>query len=132
MTVEVENIDQKDSIRHGRDERLTRQDQFTAVRVNGRSFAGRYCVINILKTSPDGFCRAAFSISRRYSKLAVDRNRARRLFREVFRRVKGGLDGCWIIFVPRQKMKKAGMQDVLDDASIAIGKILEEYSGNTY
>ena len=103
--------------------RLTRQDQFSLVRLKGHSSAGKYCVVNILEMPPDGMRRAAFSISRRFSKLAVERNRARRLFREVYRRVYGSLPIAWVIFIPRHRMLSAKREDVLRDASRCIQAI---------
>ena len=108
----------------GRVSRLRNRSEIAAVRNGGQSCAGRYCVVNILQTPPDNLRRAAFSISRRYSKLAVERNRARRLFREVFSRIYGELPPCWVIFVPRQQMKGAGMWEVLDDARKSVARIL--------
>ncbi len=106
--------------------RLHNGSEIAAVREGGRSCAGRYCVVNILQTPPDNSRRAAFSISRRYSKLAVERNRARRLFREVYSRLCGELPESWVIFVPRQRMKEAGMWDVLADARSCVERILAD------
>ena len=104
--------------------RLNRQDQFTLVRSKGHSFAGRYCVVNILELPPDGIGRAAFSISRRYSKLAVERNRARRLFREVYRRLFPRLPVAWVVFIPRHRMLSAKLDEVLEDAARAAQTLL--------
>lgn len=106
-----------------RTDRLVRQDQFQLVRSNGVSAAGQYCVVNILRKPPDNMSRAAFSISRRFSKLAVERNRARRLFREVYRIVSDELSGCWVIFIPRHRMKGRKLSDVLEDARGCISRI---------
>jgi len=110
----------------GRTGRLGRKNQFDLVRSNGTTVAGQYCVVNLLKTPPDDESRAAFSISRRFSKLAVERNRARRLFREVYRRIALELPICWIIFIPRHRMKSAKMNDVLEDAKHSIRQILNQ------
>ena len=75
---------------------------------------------------PDGMGRAAFSISRRYSKLAVERNRARRLFREVYRRLREHLPIAWVVFIPRHKMLSAKLDDVLEDASRLTRSLLED------
>ena len=117
-----------DDIHSGRDGRLVRKNQFDLVRRSGTTVAGLYCVVNVLKTPPDGASRAAFSISRRYSKLAVERNRARRLFREVYRRMSSELAGFWVVFIPRHKMKTAKMGDVLDDARGCFGRILADWA----
>jgi ribonuclease P protein component len=55
----------------------------------------------------------AFVISRRYSRKAVVRNRARRLFREAYRRLLPDLSDAWLLFLPRHHMQRAKMQDVL-------------------
>ena len=112
----------------GRNGRLGRKNQFDLVRRSGTTVAGLYCVVNVLKTPPDGASRAAFSISRRYSKLAVERNRARRLFREVYRRMSSELAGFWVVFIPRHRMKTAKMGDVLDDARGCFGRILADWA----
>ena len=54
-------------------------------------------------------------ISRRYSLKAVERNRARRLFREAFRQIYDRLPPVWMILVPRKHMKTAKLDDVMDD-----------------
>ena len=111
-------------IHAGRSGRLGRRNQFDLVRSNGTTVAGQYCVINLLRTPPDDESRAAFSISKRYSKLAVERNRARRLFREVYRKISSELPLCWVVFIPRHRMKKAKMNDVLEDAIYCVRQIL--------
>ena len=110
----------------GRESRLHNRSQFSFVRENGVSKAGRLCIVNVLKPSLDGGSRAGFSISKRYSKLAVERNRARRIFREVYRCVYGRCKGCWVIFVPRHSMLNAKMQDVLAEVETALAEILEK------
>jgi ribonuclease P protein component len=82
------------------------------VRASGRSRAGRLCVA-IVAPAADGQRRVAFVISRRYSRKAVVRNRARRLFREAYRRLLPGLADGWLLFLPRHYMQQAKMQDVL-------------------
>ena len=99
----------------GRNARLGNRSQLETVRNEGLSAAGRLCVLKVLKTPPDGIRRAAFLLSRRFDLNAVVRNRARRLFREVFRLLYGQLPPLWILFIPRQPLKRAKMQDVLTE-----------------
>ena len=80
----------------GRDARLRNRWQLDEMRASGRKMAGRTCVLIIYKTPPDGMRRAAFLISRRYSLKAVERNRARRLFREAFRQIYDRLPPVWM------------------------------------
>ena len=103
--------------------RLRSLAQLNAVRAGGSSYATRTCVVNCLKTPSDSSKRAAFSVSKRFSLLAVERNRARRLFREIFRRLLPVLPPVWIIFVPRRRMKNAMMQEVLQDVLLALGNL---------
>jgi len=126
---EKQSCDLKEQVPHsgilaGRTGRLGRKNQFDLVRSNGTTVAGQFCVVNLLRTPPDEASRAAFSISRRFSKLAVERNRARRLFREVYRRISSDMPDCWVVFIPRHKMKTAKMNDVLEDAKNCIRQIL--------
>jgi ribonuclease P protein component len=94
---------------------LRQQKQFATMRAAGRRFAGATCVLVVLKTPPDGMRKAAFLISRRYSHRAVVRNRARRLFREVYRQMYEQLPPSWLLFIPRQRLQDAGLADVLRD-----------------
>jgi len=97
----------------GKDSRLTNFCNIDLVKRTGASLAGRYCVLVFLKTPPDGQRRVAFLISRRFSLLAVRRNRARRLFREVFRVIHPSLLPVWLLLIPRRQILTAKMQDVL-------------------
>ncbi len=115
-------------IHAGRAGRLGRKNQFDLVRSNGTTVAGQYCVVNLLRTPPDDASRAAFSISRRFSKLAVERNRARRLFREVYRRISQEMPKCWVVFIPRHRMKSAKMDDVLEDTRNCVRQILSKWT----
>lgn len=93
--------------------RLRNRSQIEMVKTQCESQAGRYSVILILKTPPDGGRRAAFLISRRFDLLAVHRNRARRLFRESWRRLYPRLAPCWMLLIPRKAIKRAKLDVVL-------------------
>jgi ribonuclease P protein component len=77
---------------------------------------GRFCLIIVGLEPPDGMVRATFLISRRFSVKAVVRNRARRLFREVFRRLLPSLPPVWLLFIPRRHITGAKMGDVEREA----------------
>jgi ribonuclease P protein component len=94
--------------------RLRRRADFQFIREHGASAVGRYCVIRSLPP-PDGNRRVGFVISRHYSKRAVDRNRARRLFREAYRLCLPRLTACWLEFRPRAHMKGIGLGDLLPE-----------------
>lgn len=102
--------------------RLRRYADFQYIRRHGESAVGRFCVIRVVDPAPDGCRRVAFVISRHYSKKAVIRNRARRLFREQFRLLAPRLNNCWIEFRPRAFM----LRDVkFQDVAPEIERLLE-------
>ena len=96
----------------GRDARLRAKWQFDVMRASTDKQVGKFCVLVAVKTPPDNQRRAAFSISRRYSPLAVTRNRARRLFRETYRQLYPALPPVWLLFIPRYHLQKAKLADV--------------------
>ena len=92
--------------------RLRTRSQLDYVKANGRSRAGRLCVVKAAPP-PDEQRRLAIVVSRRYSPKAVERNRARRLLREAYRLVLPELRPAWIVLIPRRYLLGAGLGDVL-------------------
>ncbi len=99
----------------GRDSRLRNYRQMSDMRRLGIKSASRHCVLVVLQPPPDGMSRAAFLISRKYSLHAVERNRARRLFREAYRQLIDELPKAWILFIPRQRMKGIKLTELLPE-----------------
>ena len=58
--------------------------------------------------------------SRKYSLLAVDRNRARRLLWESFRLLKPQIAACRIVLIPRRKFKEYSLHQAMRDLSQAL------------
>lgn len=113
--------------------RLHNRSQIEAVK-KCASQAGRFTVILILKTPPDGARRAAFLISRRFDLQAVRRNRARRLFRESWRLLYPQLAPCWMLLIPRKAIKGAKLDVVLAEikqAAMSAGVYPRETGGET-
>jgi ribonuclease P protein component len=75
-----------------KDVRLRKPAEFRAVYDGGRRFEGRLATVFVL---PNGLEHQRFGItaSRKMSRLAVKRNRAKRLLREAFRLEAGEFDG---------------------------------------
>ncbi|MFA4943598.1 MAG: ribonuclease P protein component [Lentisphaeria bacterium] len=94
-----------------RESRLRNRQQLQLVHAEGKSRAGRFVVVKALP-APDGQPRVAIIISRRFSTLAVERNRARRLLREAVRQMAPGIQPCWFLFLPRQPIKKQKLAPV--------------------
>jgi len=99
----------------GKDARLRSHWQLELMKSAGCKVVGKYCIIVVHQTPPDGQSRAAFLISRKFSLLAVERNRARRLFREVYRRLHDCIAPCWMVFIPRKRISNVKMQDILQE-----------------
>lgn len=56
--------------------------------------------------APDGLRRCGVICGKKYSLLAVERNRARRLLWESFRLLKQEIAVCRIVLIPRRNMMK--------------------------
>ena len=108
---------------YGRQARLSCFRDLQLVKTSGLSQTGKYCIVVALKTPPDGQRRVAFLISRRYDRLAVHRNRARRLFREVFHQIYEDLSPVWMLLIPRRKMGNAKMPEVLAEVRELAGRL---------
>ena len=103
--------------------RLTRQNEFDRVRSTGETAVGRYCVVQAAPPV-DGQRRVAIVISRYYSRRAVDRNRARRLFREGYRELFDHLrSDAWVVMRPRQAMKGRKSQHVAAEMRRLFGRL---------
>ncbi|WP_457570351.1 ribonuclease P protein component [Desulfurobacterium sp.] len=97
-----------------KEERIRKGHDFKYVFESGKSLGGATVALYfILKNS--GQPRAGFIASKRFSKRAVDRNRAKRLMKEVFRLNKHKLYPCDIVFIARKGMKGASYFQVEED-----------------
>jgi ribonuclease P protein component len=75
-----------------KDARLRKPAEFRAVYEGGRRFDGRLVTAFVLPTRLEQH-RLGITASRKMSRLAVKRNRAKRLLREAFRQTGGELAG---------------------------------------
>ncbi len=82
-------------------ERLKKQSEFKRVFDHGESLGGSTVAFYFCPNDL-GYPRAGFIASKKVSKRAVDRNRAKRLMREVFRLNKHRLKPVDIIFIARK------------------------------
>jgi len=102
--------------------RLRRLCEFRHVRQRGRKAVGRYAVVQAAKAL-DEHRRVAVVISRRYSRRAVKRNRARRLFREAYRLFLPELKPAWIVFRPRAAMRGIKLAALVDELRRLLGDL---------
>jgi len=102
--------------------RLRTRSQLQYVKTHGPRCAGRHCVVSIALPA-DGRRRFAIITSRRYSKRAVDRNRARRLLRETYRLLLPRMQPVWVVFIPRRAMLGAGLGDVFPEVESSLARL---------
>ncbi len=95
-------------------ERLKKQRDFKRVFDHGKSLGGSTVAFYFMHNNLD-YPRAAFIASKKVSKRAVDRNRAKRLMREVFRLNKHRMKPVDIIFIARRGILGKKYQDVEND-----------------
>ncbi len=95
-------------------EGIRKASTFKQLFKKGRKRVGRLIVIYYAKNE-FGFPRAAFIASKRFSKKAVERNRAKRLVREAFRLNKHRFPPFDIIFIAKRSLLGKGYTDVESD-----------------
>ena len=97
-----------------KEERIRKSVDYKKVFEYGKSLGGSTVALYFV-LKEDGFPRAGFIASKRFSKKAVDRNRAKRLMREVFRLNKHKLYPCDIVLIAKKGIKDASFKDVETD-----------------
>lgn len=97
----------------GRPERIRRRPDFQAVFEHGRRASGRYLTVLVLPNRL-GTARLGLVASRKLGH-AVQRNRAKRLVRDLFRRHKHdlGTSGHDLVVIPRRELLDAA-RDMLE------------------
>jgi ribonuclease P protein component len=85
-----------------RDARLRRPADFAALRTSSGRAGGR-CFHMRYRDNGLGHARLGLAISKRVSKLAVERNRIKRLLRESFRRVRHRLPAVDLMVMAREQ-----------------------------
>ena len=92
-------------------DKIRLKSEFDYVRENGKVYVSKYCLV-VIAESPDNCLRAGVICSKKYSKRAVKRNRARRLLWETFRELKQQIETKHIVFIARNNMKEKKQQDI--------------------
>jgi ribonuclease P protein component len=87
--------------------RLTRANEFEAVRASGKSIHGKLLVLGVLEHASTGLPRIGIITSRRVGG-AVSRSRVRRLIREAVRPTRHQLaEGIWLVVVAKHSASRA-------------------------
>ncbi len=87
------------------------KSEFDHVRTSGRKAVGR-ALLAVTAESPDNSLKCGVICGRKFSTLAVTRNRARRLLWESFRLLKPGITPCCMVLIPRRKILEMKRQQV--------------------
>lgn len=96
--------------------RLNRRSEFLAVRAQGETLQGRYLRITVLRFSDRSELTRLGVITSRRVGGAVDRNRARRRVRELFRAMRDQLTtGAWIVVVVKQAAALAEFSELREE-----------------
>jgi ribonuclease P protein component len=93
--------------------RLRAASEFSRVREQGVSRAGKYVVVNVLKHPEGERWRCGIITSRKVGN-AVQRNRVRRRLREIIRSATPR-EGAWIVTVARRPAVEASFLDLKED-----------------
>jgi ribonuclease P protein component len=98
-----------------RDDRLRKRREFQECYASGVRVSGRFFQLFLIPRPAAGHSRLGLSVPKRVG-TAVERNRLRRVFREIFRRHRAALTADYDIVVNlRSNARQAGSADLLQD-----------------
>jgi ribonuclease P protein component len=105
-----------------KENRLKKEKEFEAVFKGGRTLKGKSVFLRYLINGTDK-TKVGFVVSKKISKLAVERNKAKRRMREIVRLRKNSLkDGLSIVIVSLPQIKGMTYQEIKED----LGNILSK------
>ena len=99
--------------------KLQRKAEFERLKSAPYRRAGRLMAISVAP-GEGSFARCGVICSRKYSLLAVERNRARRLLWESFRLLTPRLLPCAMVLIPRRRMKEASLAEVMAELEVLL------------
>jgi ribonuclease P protein component len=102
---------------------LKKDNQFRLVYRRGERAVGRYITICYLKTDEGGIL-PGFVASKRSVGKAYQRNRAKRIMREIYKEFADSVTekNLWIVFVASFRPQESSFQDLKEDVRSSLGK----------
>jgi ribonuclease P protein component len=110
-----------------RENRLSSDFEFNITRKYGKYFNGKYFHIYFLRPKNyNGPTKVGIVVSNKFSKKAVERNRVKRIFREIVGNnlEKIGKDNIWVVIHPKISCQNKSYEEI----SAEFNKILQEAS----
>jgi len=105
-----------------KENRLKKEKEFEAVFKGGRTIRGKSVFLKYLFNGTDK-TRVGFVVSKKISKLAVERNKAKRRMRDIVRLKKGNLkDGLSIVIVSLPPIKGMAYKEIKEDLENLLSK----------
>ena len=107
--------------------KLQRKSEFERLKSAPYRRAGSYMAVSVIP-GEGKFAKCGVICSRKFSLLAVERNRARRMMWESFRLLSRWILPCRMVLIPRRKIKSAGQVDVMKELEtlLAAAGVLRE------
>lgn len=100
--------------------RILKKSEFQEVLRKGKVAQGRLFGVAIHQSRGD-FPKVGIVVSNKISKLAVKRNRARRLLREVIRKMAPGFkNGVWLVFLAKKPIIGAEYKEIEEELSLVL------------
>ena len=103
-------------LRLRKNSKLLRKVEFERLRSAPFRRAGVLMAVSVVQ-SEEKFAKCGVICSRKFSLLAVERNRARRLIWESFRLLGKRICPCRMVIIPRRRIKQASQEMVMKEMS---------------
>ena len=94
--------------------KLQRKSEFERLKSAPFRRAGAFMAVSVIP-GEGNFAKCGVICSRKFSLLAVERNRARRMMWESFRLLSRRILPCRMVLIPRRKIKSAGQIAVMQE-----------------